>query len=66
MPIVYRVRPAASDCIWPLTPAPTSIPTTYEEFLAASGASRARGGWTDSLVLLLSAAVPGLAALAIL
>lgn len=41
MPVTYKLKPESSECVWPITPAPTPAPTTYEEFLARNGGGAA-------------------------
>ena len=43
VPIVYKLRPDDSQCIWPLTPAPTLAPTLESEALG-NGAQKRNGG----------------------
>ena len=43
VPMVYKLRPDDSQCIWPLTPAPTLAPTLEPEAFA-NGAQKRAGG----------------------
>ncbi|CAN0464746.1 unnamed protein product, partial [Ascophyllum nodosum] len=40
VPMVYKLRPDDSQCIWPLTPAPTLAPTLEPEAFANGAQKR--------------------------
>lgn len=40
VPMVYKIMPEETDCLFPATPAPSPAPTTLAEFLSSNSGRR--------------------------
>lgn len=64
VPITYKIFPEDSECVWPVTPAPTGTPTTLAQLLAnnngAARGGRGQGSPPDSYMGLSAATIAAL------